>query len=214
MPQQRATGIQTPINSDAYNLTADLAKMADTTNVGVKCNGTAERDALVKFQGLRVRRTDRDNLIQEWNGTTWEWVSPPTRIYADPTTFSTAVSQVSKAVGSITLPVKTYDRKVRANARLSLTCSTISSGTLKLKVAVSVNLGQVTNAQGKSNVAFLPPGGYVQTIPAETDWVLHPSSSINPCYLWIEHVIGAVNQNASNIWNENHFWVEILPADD
>lgn len=58
MPQVRDNGIEVPINSDEYNLTADLAKMADGANVVTVVANTTARNALTPFEGRQVFRLD------------------------------------------------------------------------------------------------------------------------------------------------------------
>lgn len=62
MPQTRDNGITVPINSDAYNLTADLATMADTAKVVTVVSGSTARNALTKYEGRLVYRTDTTQL--------------------------------------------------------------------------------------------------------------------------------------------------------
>jgi len=62
MPQTRDNGIVVPVNSDAYNLTTDLATMADTSNVATIVSGATARNALTKWEGRLVWRTDTDQM--------------------------------------------------------------------------------------------------------------------------------------------------------
>lgn len=72
MPQTRPNGTTTPINSDAYNLTTDLAAMADSGNVNTVCTSQAQRDALTLFPGYTVVRQDLPGApIQVWDGAKW-----------------------------------------------------------------------------------------------------------------------------------------------
>lgn len=58
MPQTRDNGIVVPINSDEYQLTQDLADMADSAPVvTVVANSTAQ-NALDKYEGRMVYRMD------------------------------------------------------------------------------------------------------------------------------------------------------------
>lgn len=62
MPQTRDNGVIVPINSDEYNLTPDLADMADSANVvTVVANATAQ-NALTKYEGRLVFRLDTAEL--------------------------------------------------------------------------------------------------------------------------------------------------------
>ena len=62
MPQTRWNKIKTIVNSDAYNLSGDMATEADYSNVVVPVASQAERDALVPpqgvYAGMAVARTD------------------------------------------------------------------------------------------------------------------------------------------------------------
>lgn len=72
MSQIRQNKVVVPINSDAYNLTGDLAAMADAANVVIPVASQSERDALTKKAGLCVVRTDLPNLpVERCDGTNW-----------------------------------------------------------------------------------------------------------------------------------------------
>ena len=58
MSQTRDNGIKVPVNSDAYNPTADLATMADSANVVTVVANSTARNALTKFEGRQVWRID------------------------------------------------------------------------------------------------------------------------------------------------------------
>ena len=72
MTQTRPNGITVPTNSDPYNITADLATMADSTNVVVLVANLAARDALTKYAGLTVSRLDLPGApLETYGGTKW-----------------------------------------------------------------------------------------------------------------------------------------------
>lgn len=71
MSQTRPNKAVVPINSDAYNLTADLATMGDSLNVVIKVASQAERDALTLANGLVVSRGDKAGRIEVCDGTNW-----------------------------------------------------------------------------------------------------------------------------------------------
>jgi hypothetical protein len=75
MPTIRYNKIPVPVNSDAYALTADLAKMADKVNAPVLVSSPAERDALTppggKYVGLQAGRQDALGSVETWDGTNW-----------------------------------------------------------------------------------------------------------------------------------------------
>jgi hypothetical protein len=73
MPQTRPNKAIVPINADAYNLTADLATMADSLNVSIKVASQAERDALTVTAGSKVTRLDLPGAPdQTWDGSAWQ----------------------------------------------------------------------------------------------------------------------------------------------
>lgn len=72
MPQTRANKVTVPTNSDAWNLTGDLATMADSSNLVIPVASQTERDALTKAAGLTVSRTDLPGApLQTCDGTGW-----------------------------------------------------------------------------------------------------------------------------------------------
>ena len=78
MPQTRNNGIEVPVPSDPYNPPADMAKMADTSDVVRRVGSQAEQNALTDLRvGTVICRTDlAGQPLLSWNGTTWLWASP------------------------------------------------------------------------------------------------------------------------------------------
>ena len=111
MPQTRDNGIVVPINSDAYNLTADLATMADTAKVVTIVSGQTARNALTKFEGRLVYRTDKSQ-IESVVGGVWR---DGTRDYAplSPTGWSSS--------GTITVTPEGPKRKIIADLVITRT---------------------------------------------------------------------------------------------
>ena len=111
MPQTRDNGIVVPINSDAYNLTADLATMADTAKVVTIVSGATARNALTKFEGRLVYRTDKSQ-IESVVGGVWR---DGTRDYAplSPTGWSSS--------GTITVTPEGPKRKIIADLVITRT---------------------------------------------------------------------------------------------
>lgn len=72
MPQTLPNGIATPINSDAYNLTADLATFGNSANVVIPVANQTVRDALTPYAGMCVSRLDLAGApIQTYDGSAW-----------------------------------------------------------------------------------------------------------------------------------------------
>lgn len=73
MTQVRNNGIEVPVPSDPYNPPADMAKMADTTDVVRRVNSASELAALTGLRaGNLMVRTDLPNQPAfKWNGTEW-----------------------------------------------------------------------------------------------------------------------------------------------
>lgn len=111
MPQIRDNGVQVPVNSDAYNLTADLAVMADDANVTTVVSGQTARNALTVFEGRQVWRTDTGET-EAYTGGAWR---DGTRIYSpvSPTGWSSA--------GTITLTPEGTKRRVIADLVITRT---------------------------------------------------------------------------------------------
>ncbi|MGO4583650.1 hypothetical protein AB4Z38_07145 [Arthrobacter sp. 2RAF6] len=77
MPQTRPNVIQVPVNADGYNLTADLATMADSANVVIPVPNQTARDALTLHTGLTVTRNDVPGQpIEIYNGSSWDRIGP------------------------------------------------------------------------------------------------------------------------------------------
>jgi hypothetical protein len=106
MSQVRSNGIQVPTNPDAFpNLTADLATMADTSNVVVKVNGATAQNALTKVAGLITTRTDLPGSpIQECDGTSFAQQQKP-KVWANNVLVGSASSLLTNLQGGATIPI-------------------------------------------------------------------------------------------------------------
>jgi hypothetical protein len=77
MGQNLFNGGWVPTNSDAYDLTADLAKICLSLNIPIPVNNQAARDGLAALAGgtlpvgTMVLRKDQSMFIESWNGTKW-----------------------------------------------------------------------------------------------------------------------------------------------
>lgn len=111
MPQTRDNGITVPVNSDAYNLTTDLATMADSADVVTIVSGQTARNALTIYEGRLAYRTDTTQ-IEAVVGGAWR---DGTRIYSpvSPTGWSSA--------GTITLTPEGTKRRVVADLVITRT---------------------------------------------------------------------------------------------
>jgi len=145
MPQTRENGIQAPINSDAYNLTADLAKMADTSNVVTVVSGQTARNALTKFEGRLVWRTDKSQ-IEAVVGGAWR---DGTRDYSplSPTGWS--------ASGTISVTPEGPKRKVIADLVITRTGGDFVLSTSSWSVLGTDESVVPSAAQGTSPVKYL-----------------------------------------------------------
>jgi hypothetical protein len=110
MPQTQANKITTPVNSDAYNLAADLATMANTTNAVIRVNSQSERDGLTKVAGLTITRADLSGLIEVCDGTAWN--SPVKRRHAE---FTASGDGTTGAGSAWQLAVVTEDSSAAGN---------------------------------------------------------------------------------------------------
>lgn len=86
MPQTRWNKGQTIVNSDAYNLSGDLATLDDTLNVTVPVASDTERNALTPpqgvFAGMRVARTDKPGIPDEVRDSGGVWNLHPALLLA------------------------------------------------------------------------------------------------------------------------------------
>jgi hypothetical protein len=107
MPQTLPNGIKTPINADAYNLTADLATMGNSANVIFPVVNQAARDALTPFAGMVVLRLDTGALeaylVGTWTPITQVTGASPYMMHAGAVTVSVGVASAS-GTASVTFP--------------------------------------------------------------------------------------------------------------
>jgi hypothetical protein len=219
MPQTRPNGTVVPINSDEYNLTPDLATMADSIHVVTTVADKTERDALTPYVGLQVCRLDRDGWIQTYTGTTtasgWEYKGTPRRVYANVATFANASGTASRLL--LTLPgvTKPYPQTYNARFRAAVSALAVASGAnLTVAIAVSGATSTVATAQGKAALTWLAPGNYLQSAATETGW-LNVAADADPLIrAWIEVVEGSVTHAVSVLSSYTQFYADLRPPDD
>jgi hypothetical protein len=77
MAETLPNGAEVPTNSDPYNLTADLRKLALSLNIPIPVMNQSERDGLAALYGAPLKvgttvyRRDQSMLTEKWNGTSW-----------------------------------------------------------------------------------------------------------------------------------------------
>jgi hypothetical protein len=135
MPQTRPNKGVAPVNSDAYNLTPDLAALIDSLNVVIKVSSQAERDALpssVKTAGCIVVRTDLYGApLERYDGTVW----------------ATVVSHAEWTFASTGIPSATV----------------WGMGTPTLDSASTTDTG-ITSSGAVDTITLTPPGLYAVTL--------------------------------------------------
>jgi len=217
MPQTRPNGTVVPINSDEYNLTADLETMADTTRVIYPVADKTERDALTPNLGMQVCRLDRDGWIQTYTGAGvagWEYREALRTVTANVASFTNASGTASRLLYTMPGLTKPYPQTYKAKLRGAISALAISSGNLTVNLAVSGAQSQVANAQGKAPMTFLPPGNYLMSGTAETGWLTVAADTDPVVRAWVEVVEGLVTHAVSVLSQYTQFTVELRPQDD
>jgi hypothetical protein len=107
MPQTLPNGLQVPINSDAYNLAADLATMGNSANVVFPVANQTVRDALTPFNGMVVFRLDT-GAVEVYFSSSWKPVTQatgasPYRAHCGTTTFTLGAG-VAGGTQAVTFP--------------------------------------------------------------------------------------------------------------
>lgn len=131
MPQTLPNGIITPINSDAYNHTADMATMGNSANVVRKVPNQTARDALTAVDGDVLLRQDTGAIEAKLSGT-WTPVTQttgasPYRIHCGVVTIS-LTSAVAGNTVSVTFP-QAFDVAPIVTTSIA---TTVGSGASKL----------------------------------------------------------------------------------
>jgi len=145
MPQTRDNGIVVPVNSDEYNLTTDLATMADTSGVVTVVSNATARNALTKFEGRQVWRIDTAQ-IESVVGGVWR---DGTRDYAplSPTGWS--------ASGTITVTPEGTKKRVVADLVITRTGGDFVLSTTSWNVLGTDESVVPAAARGTSPVKYL-----------------------------------------------------------
>lgn len=176
----------------------------------------ADRNAITAPRvGTQVRRLDRNNHVQEWNGTAWKWISKPERYDSVGSQFTTATSTVSRLIAEIAgIPTRSYATRVTVKGQMSVSCAAISSGDLQIQMCLSAAVNVVGSAQAKAYANYYAPGSNWETRYMDTGAVLVAANATPLARAWIAYVTGSVATAASNDGTLSHIWAEILPEDD
>jgi hypothetical protein len=67
----RPNGGKSIANSEDYDLANDVTEIVDSLNVNAPIGSTAERDALVPFEGMTIVRTDLKGIIEVYTNGKW-----------------------------------------------------------------------------------------------------------------------------------------------
>lgn len=169
------------------------------------------------YVGQEVIRADRNNHVQQWNGTAWVWVSAPERYYANATTFDNTAGTASMVISTLAgVPTRTYATKVKVRSAAAITSGVIASSALRIVFATSAGQSSVGSAQAKSYLSFTAPGEYFVTAISETDW-LPIGAGVGPLVRnWIERIMSSTvtHQVASGPAGSGYLEGLVLPADD
>lgn len=95
--QTLPNGVEVPTNSDPYNLTDDLANAFNDVPGAIRVSSQAQRDAIPKYVGLRVQRTDLPGHPDDiWDGTAWLPLAPAAMTFS--TTYRNAGTYFTDAI--------------------------------------------------------------------------------------------------------------------
>jgi hypothetical protein len=173
----------------------------------------AERAELLSPHiGMRVRRLDKDQWVQEFDGTSWHYIGAKKRADGPITTFYTA-SAASRQIILMNFS-KPYPIYVDVYGGATVYCPAISTGMEEINICVSANQNTAAAAQAKYRMTWNPSfddcnqtGGnrcLSIPIPANTDIVAR---------VWIEVVTGTLSLSVSgSVWS----WINVdyWPQDD
>lgn len=163
MTQVRNNGIEVPVPSDPYNPPADMAKMADTTDVVRRVNSTSELAALTGLRAgnLMVRTDLTGQPLYKWTGTEWRAAAPRIVMAGMPIgavpmfqTGEVAVTIGAGSAGNIPFP-ESFPSTIRS---LTVTDSTAGANGIVVKArldlsTVSTGVFTAFNASDGSGIA-------------------------------------------------------------
>lgn len=171
-----------------------------------------DRATITPYLGQRISRLDRENWIQVWNGTSWDFEG--WRRNEDVIQEFLSASTASKQLLLID-STKPYARRCNAYGRATVSCPAISTGTEDINIAISVGQSQVVNSQGRARITWtaglsncnqsqsVSTRGPI-TVAAATDVVVR---------LWIEVVTGTLSLTPAPS-NYHDLWFDYQPVPD
>ena len=181
--------------------------------------GSAAERPSTPHVGQEVIRTDRNNHVQQWNGTAWKWVSEPERYVEQANVFDSTLSSSSMAIRTMpsnVIPTRSYATQIKVRSMATISTDAINSGAMRIIFGASVGVSQVGDAQGKCYMSFTNPGGYFETGYVETVW-LPLGAGANPLIRnWVERIVTSTvkTQVASAPIGSGFIEALVLPADD
>lgn len=173
----------------------------------------AERaEILSPHEGMRVRRLDKDDWIQEYDGAVWRYRGAKRRLDVGMSTFLTAGS-ASRQIYLINF-TRTYAFYCDVYGGLTVHCPAISTGTEEINVAVSAAVAQVGSAQAKHRLIWTPGfSNCNQTGHARALDIPIAAGADMVARLWIEVLNGSLTLSPSG-GVYTYLYAEIWPQDD
>lgn len=215
MPSTRDNGITVPINADAYNLTGDLATMADSARVASLALNQAAMDALTKFNGRLCVRVDQGYSLYVTDGSTWF-----------PIPFNTPYGHMGRTGGNLSLTTTNTTVTVSAaqDLRGGMTFEDATdslviprSGLYNIRQKLYVT-GAVTAMKHTMSVSKVGAGGAaisgtgIQTYKVDSsDWYTEAGVTVNLAAGDKIYMQAAVASGTSALWGTDGYngtWIE------
>lgn len=163
MPQTRPNKMKTIVNSDGYNLAADLATQVDSANVIIPVANQTERDGLAALMGTllvptMVYRVDL-NAYESWNGATWDRLVTAVAGAGVPDGFWTITGGLIKTVTAGLTVVTCALQLVRTGPAVTIatTDSVLITGLIPSGFRPSANFGWVGSTNTNTGARYAEP---------------------------------------------------------
>jgi hypothetical protein len=187
-----ATG--TPISGAAY----------PTNAPAIPNNALAVGWIKVRSGSVSILNSDITNLpLAVVGGYLFQYMNGGVSTTFNNANMTNAAGTASRLIADLGMTSKPYDRLMCVSGQIGVTSASIASGVSNIYIAVSLMQSSNTTAQGFGAMAFLAPGGYIQSAYATTGNILVPAGTTPLARAWITVVTGTISTtvSATNLTN-------------
>jgi hypothetical protein len=202
----------TTSTGNGANTITQVWRYAGLRGTVLNIRNIAERNEItLPYRGMRVRRLDRDDWIQDYDGVSWHFRG---KRRADNAVTSFLTSSAASRQVLLMNFTKPYPTLCDVYGALTVFCPAISTGMEEINIAVSGGQTQVANAQARHRLTWTAGFNNCNASGAGRvmDYALATSADL-VARVWIEVLTGALSLSPSG-GSYAYLVVDYIPQDD